>query len=713
MQACLNMQCSYPTRESVDTQTAATLMGCSWPQVKQLIKEGTLQADYTRGTRSHGGITYRIPVSALPPEAQVRWRAMQSGKATNVDLTTYKERKAQAAVDRLQLSRRARAEEKRIREEAGRAVMNELQTKVNAMEELALLAGRRGGVLEAKQAIADRLGIRLRQLYEYQKAYEAEGWAGLMDKTERADKGRPRTMCLMAQDYIAAEYCTTGKARQNVICDNLQRLAEGLGCSACDICPHNPGSLCRAEMIVRGEIDPYDACSQAGNGIIAPANRHAVNRYIETIPQAVKAAGRRGWAYWEAKFMPKVKREKPERVNEVWFGDHHVFDLFVEYEGKPVRPWLTALMDAKSSALVGWAICLTPNSDTIVESMATAIAKTHGSPFCGMTEMLYIDNGKDYRCRRIEGDGKRLQLEEIGKLNLDFTGDNALLKSLGIGVTHAIPYRAWSKPIERIFGIIETRWIRGLPGYCENDIEERPEQLNKDIRDHKLLSYQDFVALWANKIWPEYNSFKAEGAEASPLEIYQNSEKARQDVPSWSTLAIAKSLRKDRKVTTTGVSLGKKTYQHPALAAHVGSWVTVLYSRQDIGSVTILRDGQFVCEAADTSINPYKMVGEDPERLAEHMRNQQAARKGVRDALRLPMQRVKFLGAMACEIPDVTTNGNITSFVHERAYRGQQEGKERIKEQQEAKAAASTAAGSKIRSKWAAEGERLLQGGAK
>jgi hypothetical protein len=106
------------------------------------------------------------------------------------------------------------------------------------------------------------------------------------------------------------------------------------------------------------------------------------------------------------------------------------------------------------------------------------------------------------------------------------------------------------------------------------------------------------------------------------------------------------------------------------------------------------------------------MVGEDPERLVEHMRLQQETKRAVREAIRLPMERVRMLGAMACEIPEAVTNASITSLVHERAYRGQQEGRAKIKERQEAKTAAGRVAKGKFRAKCIAEGDRILRGGA-
>ncbi len=701
--------------ESVSTDIAAKLMGYGLTKVKSMIYEGTLPARGIPCNRGRGGITYSIPVSALPESAQEKWRLMQSRQATVADISSYTQAKAEKAVARAGLERKARAEAKRIADEAARAELKRVQARIEAMQELDhLKAGPRGRLTMARKIIADKLGICLRRLYELEDAWETEGANGLMDKTARSDKGLPRTMCLTAQEYIAAEYCTTDKVRQNVIYDNLKKQAAGLGPDFCAHCPHNPNSLAHAELKAKGQADDWETCEQAGNGILVPESRYAVNRFVRLgIPEQLKMVGRKGWKYWDDKLMPKAKREKPELINEVWFADHHVFDCDVNYKGKAMRPWLTALTDARSNAMVGWAISFNPNTDTIIESLITAIARTHGSPFSGAPMILYMDNGKDYASYRLNGHGRPLTQEEIGLIHYTFEDDNALLRMLGIGVQHATPYYAWVKPIERVFGTIESRWIRGLPGYCGNSIVDKPEKLAADLKAGRLMDWTDFVELWANKIWPEYNNFRAEGAEASPMEIYMNGRKARTEEIPWSSMSLAKLLSDRRLVKNVGLNIVNRTYMHPALAPYIGSYVNVRYTKQYIGSVSVYtEDGRYICEAEDTAIRPYKMVGEDPERIAELQKFQRGSKKSLREQLALQRERVRYIGEMACEIPDIATNGNINSLVHEQAYRAREDTMKRAEARQDAIGKAERVSRGRIHAQSVAAGERILRIGA-
>ena len=249
--------------------------------------------------------------------------------------------------------------------------------------------------------------------------------------------------------------------------------------------------------------------------MIVPNNRYAVNRYMAQIPQAVKDFGRYGDRYWAAHHMQKARRDKPTRVNECWFGDHHRFDLFVLGEdGVPFRPWLTAWTDACSGEFVGWMLTAEPSSDTIAESFCRAAAYTRGSDIHGLPGAVYVDNGKDYRSARFEG-GK-VAYKGLGKLNGRFDpdgegGDNAksLLQYFDVNMIRAQPYKAWSKTIERLFGVIEQRWIRELPGWCGDSPEERPQNLGIELsrlqKDGKMLTFEQFAEIWATKILKRMN----------------------------------------------------------------------------------------------------------------------------------------------------------------------------------------------------------------
>ena len=51
---------------------------------------------------------------------------------------------------------------------------------------------------------------------------------------------------------------------------------------------------------------------------------------------------------------------------------------------------------------------------------------------------------------------------DLGCLNAEFSEKKRLLRALGVGVHHALPYRGWSKDVERAFGTLED-FVREFP----------------------------------------------------------------------------------------------------------------------------------------------------------------------------------------------------------------------------------------------------------
>jgi putative transposase len=673
-----------PVKRTVNTFEASSLMGVTIRTVQRMVKDGRIRASLANNQQGgKSGESFSIAITDLPREAQLRYAAMMdrtdNGQA---DLAGYRERFGQEGID-------------------------QLMDRLDAVREMKLFEETGTGSLVKKRAeVAKLLGVSPRTLYSYEQAYKQHGISGIMNATKRKDKGAPRTLCRMAQDFVHSETCLSTRPQNRAVYANLKKVAARLGEDACRVCPYNEGSLFRAELVQMGKLGSREeACEHEKDGLVVPSHYSTVDRYIKQIPAGVKALGRFGAKYWEDKYMPKALRAKPEKVNEVWFGDHHVFDVMVTGpDGRAVRPWLTAWMDARSGALVGWAISLNPNSDTITESLTRGIGRTAGSPFWGAPLMIYIDNGKDYRARRMEGE--KLQEYSVGRLNVDFTAENALLKTLGIGVTHAIPYRAWSKTIERAFGTIERRFIQGaLPGWCGHRSDAKPEDLARQIRDKELLSYEEFCAYFVNTVLPGYHGMTDEEG-LSPLSIYTASEKARGDEAiSWAVLSMAKENRETRRVGTTGIRFAGKVYHDPALAEHIGETVTILYNRRETESISVMRGQEYICEAYE--VERMKLVGEDPEVLARHMQHQKDTKRAAREALRLPAERLHMLHDLVMEKPDLDTAHTITSVVHERAYRERQAARKRADRLHGIKSAEEKQAESAIRDGLAQRGMEL------
>ena len=103
-----------------------------------------------------------------------------------------------------------------------------------------------------------------------------------------------------------------------------------------------------------------------------------------------------------------------------------------------------------------------PNSDTVADSFCRAAVYTKGSDVHGLPRYIYID-GKDDRSHGSRA--KRWWKTDLGCLNAEFSEKEGLLRALGVGVHHALPYRGWSKDVERAFGTLED-FVREFPGWC-------------------------------------------------------------------------------------------------------------------------------------------------------------------------------------------------------------------------------------------------------
>lgn len=605
------------------------LSGLAEQRIREKIADGNLPAIIEKGMRGgNRGKSYLVDITGLPPEAQLKHMAqLEGGRFGEADIVSYQARYGDKGVQEV-LSRYNAVLACRIMEQDGK-----------------------GGITQRKRELAEGLGIALKTLYRWRTAYAEKGLAGLMDKTEQCNKGKPKSMCLMAQDFVRTNLYSAAKHTNRSVYEKLKRLDQELGPRACSRCPHCENSIVRRELALSGQAQEYPICDVPGQGMIIPASVSSINRYVQTIPVGQLAYARYGKRYWEAHYMPKAQRQKPEKINECWFGDHHMFDLFVvDNDGRIVRPWMTAWSDAASGCFVGWSITTSPNSATIAESFVRAVAKSEHSPFWGVPASIYIDNGKDYRSKRFEGDRETEHV--IGRLNEQLS-KTALLQVLGVSVIHAQPYKAWSKIIERLFGTLENRYIRDLPGWCGGRPSERPEHLTRGYLEKlaaqgKLLHIGQFAKIMREQIIPAYHTERFD-QPLSPMEIYQSGEKARQDLPGWEVLSMIRTEAVTRKVSYMGVKLQNKWYWDDALRHMVGEEVTVRYSRDrdDDLTITVIQGSRFICEAVLK--DRLKLLGEDADKLGAHMalqkRTAQEVRKGIekdRQAMGMALRNVYY-----------------------------------------------------------------------
>ena len=292
----------------ISTSTAALLTGEAPQRIREKIAGGVYETCKQRGDRGggNGGESYQIAVSSLPVEAQIIYA--QRGGVINgpinddCDLAGYHAR-------------------------FGDNGMRELLGKQRAvLEGLAIRKLNPEDVVEQLAALAEDHGTSLRTLYRWMDAYEAKGLPGIMRAVSRKDKGTRPSICAAAYQYAYGLYADKVKRTQATIYNKLVDKAAVLGPDACQKCIFCEGTEARARLMETGEINHYPPCAEPVKaGMRVPECRQTLSRMLAAIPSDEVTLARRGVKAWKDDHMFMALREKPQRVNEVWFGDHHQF----------------------------------------------------------------------------------------------------------------------------------------------------------------------------------------------------------------------------------------------------------------------------------------------------------------------------------------------------------------------------------------------------
>lgn len=465
-----------------------------------------------------------------------------------------------------------------------------------------LLAQPRGIRREALAQLCQDREISVATFYRWRTDYRAGGLGALLPHWGKT-RGQFMALSTPIQAYLKDEYCSPQRPSPTTVYAHL-------------------ASLCR----------------HLGEALPSPST---VNRFLVTLPQPAVVLAREGPKAWRVHMEPKCHRDLNALApNEYWCGDHREMDVFVRSDdrddAKIFRPWLTAWLDLGTRTCVGHVLRLVPNSDGIALALRAGILRF------GVPQELYIDNGKDYRCEYLNG--KRATSRNV-TLSPDVTDTLApgVLSPLGVAITHAKPYQAWSKPIEPWFSHTFPEWEKSQPGYCGQNGKARPEKLSGEIKRGELLTLAEFSARITARIDAYHRTEHSELGRA-PLAAWNNREIVQ---PNPRTLDLLLMRQKSVKIYHQGIKLHGRYYWHDDLILHIGHQVEVRFG-DELGRVLVFAGGQFVCEALN---EPAMLMGATREDLAKlHRRKKLALARNQayladRSVLRNPDQYLADLAA--------------------------------------------------------------------
>jgi hypothetical protein len=298
-----------------------------------------------------------------------------------------------------------------------------------------------GRIFTSRDQLAEYIGRQqtpprsLRTLYRWLKRCKQQGEVGLVPKA-RADRGKSRLLDVWYPDaakYVLAKYAE-GPYSTLMIYQSLMRDWETL----------YPG-----EPFLRRE----------GREDKFAVSITTLRAYLNKLPNPIRDGARLTREQHDGKYAPYLTTAIAKvRVNQIWVCDHRVYDLIGVndcFDGADefaaLRIWETCIVDMRTRVVVGSVWDVTPSSATIARALYQAISRF------GIPEILYADNGKDFK--KIGGAYTKqpLDLDEDGRIRINAASD-ALLLRLGIRPKYCVPKHPQSKQVESYFSTVSKRF---------------------------------------------------------------------------------------------------------------------------------------------------------------------------------------------------------------------------------------------------------------
>ena len=615
----------------LSTREAAELVGVSRVAAFKKIIANKWQCRREKLVVGGGreGVSYLVALSSLPALARQKYyrhygppqEQISKQKTGVVSENTLQ---AAAAADKTKVNLaevKALVGAKRFNK-----MMNEAEHKANAVKEALAMRDATGKVEE----VAKKYGIEITTLYRWIGKYQEGGTVALMRKLPRLGVGTVRrAMDEEEMKYARKEYLQLIKPKAAQVYKKLKKWRERQGQTSC--------------------------------------SRATFYRFIEDLekyePDMVCLA-REGEEEYMKKYAIKAIRKEPDRVNEVWEGDHHKIDAFIKYKGRPVRPWLTIWMDVCSRVIAGYTVSVQANGQTIALAMRYGVLPKERTgwdgpdsitiatslkglgwesdilregageslPFAGLPETLYIDNGEDYKSKL-----KQRKKHEDWEYNREMRN---VCEILNIKSLFCTKYSPWAKGhCERWFGTFTSQFTRYIPGYCGNNEDNRPPGLDEKAlaAAGMLLDLEELSKLIDVYLW-EYHNTEHSVLGMTPLEKYVSTPKAREEMPNSRAFDICLMDVERAKVTSSGIqrfgTAGRaRWYKNDALDQMAGQWVAIRYDPNRIGEILVFsaKTGDYVCTATNKELLAW---GASKKDLEQFCRRRAARKKEVKERLK-------------------------------------------------------------------------------
>ena len=392
---------------------------------------------------------------------------------------------------------------------------------------------------------AEKLGISVRSVQRLFKKYQEQGLTALAS-TSRADKGQHRIEEFW-QKFIVKTYLDGNKGSKRM----------------------TPKQVALKVQAKASELKDDDY----------PSYKTVLRVLQPLLEKQEKAKSIRSPGWRGSTLSVKTRDGQDLEIsysNQVWQCDHTRADvLLVDRHGELLgRPWVTTVIDSYSRCIMGINLGFdAPSSIVVALALRHAILpKKYGAEYklhCewgtfGKPEYLYTDGGKDFRSNHLAEIGT--QLGFICKLR-DRPSEGGI--------------------VERPFRTFNEALFRNLPGYTGSNVQERPEDAEKDAR----LTLRDLEELLVRFIVDKYNqSLDARMGDQTRYQRWEAGLNKEAELISERDLDICLMKVVRRTVQRGGhLQFENILYRGEYLAGYAGEIVNLRYEPRDITTVWVYR----------------------------------------------------------------------------------------------------------------------------
>lgn len=378
--------------------------------------------------------------------------------------------------------------------------------------------------------MAKASNVDVRTARRWLRALDTKGFAGLL-RAKRSNLGH------------------------SAVCPELKGLIEGLFLQS----PPMPGTTIHRKIQEVCKTQNWKVPSYSG-----------VHRILASLEPAIVTLAQEGRKAYTERFDIVLIREA-DFANDIWQADHKELDVTVlDPNGKPFRPWLTAVIDDYSRAVPGYYIGIeAPSILRTALAFRQAIWKKTDPQWlvCGLPGEFYVDHGSDFTSRHLE------QVSADLKVGLSFS---LVGEPRGRG------------KIERFFRSVNQLLCSGLPGYLvPRTGDERP-----------LLKLEEFQKVFQDWLIQDYMHREHSETGMTPFNKWNsNSFMPRLPESAQELDLLLLTVKKKRSVRTDGIHFESMRYTEPALSAITGHDVVIRYDPRDLSEIKVYWHEEYFCTA--------------------------------------------------------------------------------------------------------------------